>query len=76
MVKKKPITAEAPLETTTPAAEASSQSATSPKNPTTATVTDVRGNPDRTYSLEVHGEGFAALAEGYAKKRGWTVQYA
>lgn len=42
--------------------------------PSSATVYDQHGHPARTYSLDIHGKSFRQLAEGYAKKRGWTVR--
>lgn len=40
------------------------------------TVFDPRGNPHRTYSLDIHGENYRQLAEQFIShpdRKGWTV---
>ena len=56
-----------------PAAEAKPADAASAK--TAVIVCDPHGHPHRTYSLEVHGENFRALAEQYVSARpGWSLK--
>ena len=63
--------AEAPTEM--PAAEEQPADAAPAK--TAVIVCDPHGHPHRTYSLEVHGEKYRALAEQYVSVRpGWSLE--